>query len=309
MRVVFFGTPEPAALALDTLLASDHDVIVAVTQPDRPRGRSGKAVAPPVKERALAAGLPVLQPESPRGVGFAETLVGYDPDVGAVVAYGHLLPTDVLAVPKKGFVNVHFSLLPRYRGAAPVQRALMAGETETGVTTFLLEPTFDSGPILMVAREPIAPADTAGDLMGRLAPLGAELLVRTLDGLAAGTLKPQQQDDALATPAPKVKPEEGAIDWARPATELADLVRGLNPAPGAFTALKGRRLKVWRATPVQGSTGGAPGAVVDLGKDRLAVGTGDGLLELLEVQLEGSKRLNADEFLRGHRPAPGEMLG
>lgn len=308
MRVVFFGTPEPAAVALDKLLGSTHDVAAVVTQPDRPRGRSGKAVAPPVKERALAASLPVLQPEGPRSEGFTVSLAAYEPDVGAVVAYGHLLPTDVLVVPKKGFVNVHFSLLPRYRGAAPVQRAVMAGETETGVTTFLLEPTFDSGPILLAAKEPIAATDTAGDLMARLAPIGAELLVRTLDELAAGTLEPQIQNDSLASPAPKVKPEEGVLDWTRPAAELANLVRGLNPAPGAHTMFRGKRLKIWRVSPVA-STAAAPGGLLDLGKDRIGVSTSEGVLELLEVQLEGSKRLNTDVFLRGHRPQQGEILG
>lgn len=307
MRVVFFGTPEPAALALDALFASEHEVVAAVTQPDRPRGRSGRALPPPVKDRALAAGVPVLQPESARDAGLAESLAAHGPDVGAVVAYGNLLPHDLLAVPPKGFVNVHFSLLPRYRGAAPVQRAVMAGETETGVTTFLLEPTFDSGPILLAEREPIAPEDTAGTLMERLAPIGAGLLVRTLDGLAAGSLDPQPQDPSLATPAPKVKPEEGEIDWTRTAAELSNLVRGLNPAPGAFTTFRGRRLKVWRAAPIAGE--GAPGTVVELGKDRMRVATADGILELLEVQLEGSKRLNTDAFLRGHRPDPGETLG
>ena len=225
-----------------------------------------------------------------------------------MVAYGHLLPTDVLVVPKKGFVNVHFSLLPRYRGAAPVQRAVMAGETETGVTTFLLEPTFDSGPILLAAKEPIAATDTAGDLMARLAPIGAELLVRTLDELAAGTLEPQIQNDSLASPAPKVKPEEGVLDWTRPAAELANLVRGLNPAPGAHTMFRGKRLKIWRVSPVA-STAAAPGGLLDLGKDRIGVSTSEGVLELLEVQLEGSKRLNTDVFLRGHRPQQGEILG
>jgi methionyl-tRNA formyltransferase len=264
-------------------------------------------MASPVKERAHAAGLQVLQPESPRDAGFADALSAFAPDVGAVVAYGHLLPREVLAVPAKGFVNVHYSLLPRYRGAAPVQRAVMAGESETGVTTFLLEPTFDSGPILMVERVPVAPEDTAGTLMDRLAPIGATLLVRTLDGLASGRLIPQPQDETLATPAPKVMPEEGEIDWTRPAAELANLVRGLNPAPGAFTRYRGKRLKVWRAATTEGS--GVPGSIVDLEEHRLRVAAGEGVLDLLEVQLEGSKRLETLEFLRGHRLETKEKLG
>jgi len=307
VRVVFFGTPYPAAVALDVLLDSRHEVAAAVTQPDRPRGRSGTPVPPPVKERALAAGLPILQPEGPRDPGFAESLASYDPEVCTVVAYGHILPPDVLAVPTRGFVNVHFSLLPRYRGAAPVQRAVMAGETETGVTTFLLEPTLDTGPILMMAREPIVPHDTAGTLMQRLAVAGGRLLVETLDGLANATLRPQSQDARSATPAPKVRPEDGAIDWSASAAQIVNLVRGLNPAPGAYTTFRGKRLKVWRAAIVPGAA--APGEIVELGKDRFRVGARDGVVELLEVQLEGSKRLEADTFMRGHHPKPGEILG
>lgn len=315
MRVVFFGTPEPAAIALDALLDSRHEVAAVVTQPDRPRGRSGTPVQPPAKERALADGLPVLQPETPRAPGFAEALAAYAPDVCAVVAYGHILPAEVLAVPKRGFVNVHFSLLPRYRGAAPVQRAVMAGETETGVTTFLLEPTLDTGPTLSVAREPIGPDDTAGTLMERLAVLGARLLIETLDGLEAGTLAPQTQDPRLATPAPKVKPEEGKVDWSHSAPEIADRVRGLNPAPGAYSNFRDKRLKIWRARVYDPAPGGPvvakgpPGSVVDLGKDRFGVATGDGVLELLEVQQEGHKRLDAGAFVRGHHPKIGEVLG
>jgi methionyl-tRNA formyltransferase len=311
VRVVFFGTPEPAAVALDALLDSRHDVAAVVTQPDRPRGRSGTPVPPPAKERALAAGLPVLQPETPREPGFADALGSYAPDVCAVVAYGHILPSEVLAVPMRGFVNVHFSLLPRYRGAAPVQRAVMAGETETGVSTFLLEPTLDTGPILAVAREPIAPDDNAGTLMERLAALGARLLVETLDGLETGTLSPQTQDPLLATAAPKVKPEEGRIDWSRSAGQIANHVRGLNPAPGAYSAFRDKRLKIWRAQAQEGTRTGnpPPGSVVDLGKDRFGVAAGDGVLELLEVQQEGNKRLDAGAFVRGHHPKIDEVLG
>lgn len=309
MNVVFFGTPEPASVALAALLDSTHDVAAVVTQPDRPKGRSGRPVPSPVKERALEAGLAVLQPASPRDAGFAEELARIAPDVCAVVAYGHILPPEVLAVPPRGFVNVHFSLLPRYRGAAPVQRAVMAGETETGVTTFLLEPTLDTGPILSVAPEPIAPDDTSATLMGRLAAAGARLLIETLDAMEAGTLHPLSQDPALATPAPKIKPEEGLIHWSRPAKEIADLVRGLNPAPGAYTSFRGKRLKVWRAAPVEATEAAPPGSVLPSGKDAFVVATGDGGLALLEVQLEGGKRLAAADFVRGHAPKKSEILG
>jgi methionyl-tRNA formyltransferase len=309
LRVVFFGTPEPAAAALDALLGSRHAVAAVVTQPDRPRGRSGTPQPPPVKVRALEAGLPVLQPGSPRDEGFATTLAGFAPDVCAVVAYGHILPADVLSVPPRGFVNVHFSLLPRYRGAAPVQRALMAGETETGVSTFLLEPTLDTGPVLIILREVIRDDDTAASLMDRLAEIGARALVETLDGLEAGTLHPSPQDPSEATPAPKVKPEEGEIDWRLPADRIVNLVRGTNPAPGAYTTLDGKRLKVWRARAADQPTQGAPGAVVHLGKGRTGVASGTGVVELVEVQLEGGKRLDVDAFTRGHPLKEGTVLG
>jgi methionyl-tRNA formyltransferase len=305
VRVAFFGTPEPAANVLDALHDSQHEVVVAVTQPDRPRGRSGAPLPPPVKQRALAHGIPVLQPETPKDDGFVAGLATFAPDVGAVVAYGHLLPPDVLALPPRGSVNVHFSLLPRHRGAAPVQRAIMAGETETGVTIFRLEPAFDTGPILAVAAEPIATDDTAGSVMDRLVAAGARLLVSTLDHLEFAPMPGRIQDPALATPAPKVRPEEGEIDWTHPPGEIANLVRALNPAPGAYTTYRGKRLKVWRARPAEGT--GRPGAVLD--PDRFAVAAGEGSVELVEVQLEGSKRLDATEFVRGHRPRVGETLG
>ena len=308
MRVSFFGTPEPAAVALDELLGSRHDVAAVVTQPDRPRGRSGRPQPPPVKERAERAGIPVMQPSSPREEGFAAELATFAPEACAVVAYGHILPPEVLSVPERGFVNVHFSLLPRYRGAAPVQRAIMAGESETGISTFLLEPTLDTGPVLLVAREPIHLDDTSGTLMERLAIVGARLLVETLDGIETGTLRPQPQDPGLASPAPKVRPEEGEIDWSKPATQIVNLVRGLNPAPGAYTTFRGRRLKVWRAAAVAGEQG-TPGLILDAGKDRFAVAAGEGSIELIEVQLEGSKRLDADAFMHGHRLQRGETLG
>lgn len=311
MRVAFFGTPAPATVALDALLASTHEVVAAVTRPDRPRGRSGAPLPSPVKERALAAGLELLQPDGPRDPGFAKRLASCAPAACAVVAYGHILPTDVLAVPPKGTVNVHFSLLPRYRGAAPVQRAIMAGERQTGVTTFLLEPTLDTGPVLLQVPEPISPDDTAGTLTERLAPVGARLLVETLDGLEAGSLAPRPQDAALATPAPKVSPDEGALDWTLPAANLVNLIRGLNPAPGAFTSFRGRRVKLWlaRLAPEAAAEPGAsPGRILFLGKERFAVACGEGALEPLELQPEGGRRMSAAEFARGRRPSPDDRF-
>ena len=307
MRLVFFGTPAPAAVALDTLLGSRHEVAAVVTQPDRPRGRSGKPFPSEAKQRAAAAGVPVLQPASPRDAGFAEQLAAYRPDVAAIVAYGHILPPDVLAVPAKGTVNVHFSLLPAYRGAAPVQRAIMAGEEETGVTTFLLEPTLDTGPILRQVRERIDPTDSTGTLLERLAPIGARVLVETLDALEAGTAEPMPQDPSRASPAPKIKPEEGAIDWSRPAAEIVNLIRALDPAPGAYASFRGKRTKLWRARVVAAPVS-TPGAVLDAGKDRLVISAGDAAVEVLELQLEGAKRLEVPAFVRGHRPKTDETF-
>lgn len=306
MRVVFFGTPEPAALTLEELVTSAHGVAAVVTRPDRPKGRGRALAAPPVKEVAARSRIPVLQPESPKEEGFAEALRGFSPDALAVVAYGHILPAGVLEVAPA--VNVHFSLLPRYRGAAPVQRALMDGATETGVTTFLLERTLDTGPILLVERVAVGPEETAGELLARLAPLGAQMLVRTLDGLAAGSLRPAPQDPALASPAPKIGPEEARIDWSAAAARLADLVRALNPSPGAWTTFRGRRLTVWRGRAVSGGDGGA-GSVVATGREAFAVRAGEGALEPLEVQPEGKRRMSAGEFVRGYRPRSGERLG
>ena len=307
MRIVFFGTPEPAAIALDEVLRSGHEVAALVTQPDRPRGRSGAPRPSPAKQRAVDAGTPVLQPTSPRDDDFAETLLTYAPDACAVVAYGHILPPEVLAVPPKGTVNVHYSLLPAYRGAAPVQRAIMAGETDTGVTTFLLEPTIDTGPMLFQVRERIGPDDSSGSLLARLAPIGARLLVKTLDAIEAGTARPISQDATRASPAPKVRPGEGAIDWTRPAAEIVDRIRALDPSPGAYASFRGKRIKLWRARIAEGVPS-QPGTVVDLGKERLGVSAGDGVVELLEVQLEGAKRLESAAFVRGHRPEPGETV-
>lgn len=301
MRVVFLGTPEPAAVALETLLASTHEVVAVVTQPDRPQGR-GRAVAPPpVKEIALARGLEVHQPETPNTAEFVAWLRERAPQALAVVAYGHILKPDLLAVAPA--VNVHFSLLPRYRGAAPVQRALMDGVAETGVTTFLLEPTVDTGPALMAEAVEVGPEETAGELLARLAPVGARLLVASLDVLQSGTAAGVPQDSALACPAPKIKPEETRIRWEDPAARIANLVRALNPSPGAWSTFRGKRLNIWRARAVPGDA--APGEV---GPGAFAVGSGEGSVLLVEVQPEGKRRMSGEDFARGYRPAPGECL-
>jgi len=303
MRVVFMGTPEVSVPALRALLDSSHDVAAVVTQPDKPRGRGRGVSASPVKLLAEEHGLPVLQPVSPKDEAFADALSVFEPQALAVVAYGHILPRAILAIAPA--MNAHFSLLPRYRGAAPVQRALMDGVTETGVSVFMLEPTVDTGPVVAVERIDVARDQTAGELLEQLAPIGARLLVRALDDLERGTLEAIPQSDLDASPAPKIKPEEAEIDWSRPGRDLANLVRALNPRPGAFTTAAGKRLIVWRARAVDGS--GPPGAVLSTDPG-LIVATGTGALELDEVQLEGKRSLPAPEFVRGRRLEIGRPL-
>ncbi|HEX9697108.1 MAG TPA: methionyl-tRNA formyltransferase [Actinomycetota bacterium] len=306
MRVAFFGTPDVAAVALRRLITSPHDVVVAVTQPDRPRGRSGTPQAPPAKQVALDAGIPVLQPDTPKQDGFAVELAAFAPDACGVVAYGHLIPPVVLSVPPRGTYNAHFSLLPRYRGAAPVQRAIIDGETRTGVCVFLLEPTLDTGPILERAEVTIEDDDTTGTLLARLGPIGAEALVRTFDAVEAGTASPQPQDDAEATPAPKIQPGEAEIDWRLPAERIRNLIRALNPNPGAYTTFRGKRLKIWVATP--GDETGEPGSAI-LTDEGFAIAAGSGSIHPIEVQPEGKRRMTGGEFARGARPQTGTHFG
>ncbi len=304
MEVAFFGTPGQAVPSLDALIASRHEVVVVVTQPDRPRGR-GRTVTPsPVKEVALAHGIPVLQPPSPTQDGFAEELRGFGPAAIAVVAYGHLLPIPVLEVAPA--MNVHFSLLPAYRGAAPVQRALMDGVDETGVSVFLLEPTMDTGPVVARRSVAVGPEDTAGMVFERLAPIGARLLCAALDGLEDGTLEPQPQDNAAASPARKITRDDALIDWERPAERVADLVRALNPRPGAYTFFRGKRLMVWAVRLAE--DGGAAGTVLATDAEP-TVACGTGAVALSEVQPEGKRRMAGDEFTRGYRPEVGMRLG
>ncbi|MFP5225196.1 MAG: methionyl-tRNA formyltransferase [Actinomycetota bacterium] len=302
MRVVFFGTPEVAAVALQALLASHHEVIAVVTQPDRPSGRGRAPQASPVKATAERAGILVLQPEDPKQESFAEQLRALRPDSLAVVAYGHILAEHVLAIAPA--VNAHFSLLPAYRGAAPVQRALMAGETETGVTVFRLEPSVDSGPILRTATVQINEADDAGSLLDKLAPIAADTLIDALDAVAAGE-PGHPQDASKASPAPKIKPSDQVIDWSEPARAIVGRVRGLSPKPGAYTTYRGKRLLVRRASLADAPTDArTPGAI-----DGTVVSAGEGAVELLEVQPEGKRRMTGEEFVRGYRPGTGTILG
>lgn len=289
--------------SLRALLESDIEVPLVVTNPDRPAGRKLELHAPPVKDAALEAGVEVLQPDKARDPDFQERLRATEPDVAAVVAYGKILPASLLEVPRLGFVNLHFSLLPAYRGAAPVQRALMDGVDETGVTIMVLTEGMDEGPILAMERAAVGPDETTGELGERLARDGAPLLVDTLRAFAAGEVQPQEQDHDRATYASKITSQEARIDWSLPAKTIHDLARGLNPAPGAWTTFRGNRLKVLRTRVTEGPAG-RPGEVT---ADDLIV-TGDGALELVEVQPAGKRAMPGDDLFRGLRPAPGEAM-
>jgi methionyl-tRNA formyltransferase len=303
MRVLFYGTPAFALPTLRALLAR-HRVVAAVTQPDRPRDRGQRARASRVKTVALEHGIPVHQPARLRDAGWSERLAEHAADVAVVVAFGQILPGAILDVPARGSINVHASLLPRYRGAAPIAWAIIRGERETGITTFQMDTGMDTGPVLLQRPTPIGSDETAGELAERLAVLGAEVLLETLDRL--DTLTPRPQDAGAATFAPRLRKEDGVLDWTQPAAALAARVRGLNPWPGAVTLAPGGRLVIWRARAIAGE--GEPG-VLAAAEGRLAVGTGAGLLEPIEVQPENRRAMDWSAYLRGARLGPGDTLG
>jgi methionyl-tRNA formyltransferase len=308
LRVAFFGTPAFAVPTLEALLASAHDVVGVVTQPDRPRGRGHKTTDAPVKVRAMAAGLPILQPSTLKDPGFLREFIALRPDLGVVAAYGRILPESLLAMPRLGLINVHASLLPRYRGAAPVHRAVIAGERETGVTIMQVVKELDAGPILAVRRLAIGDDSTSEDVERALAVLGASLLVEVADRLSTGPLAGTPQAEREATYARRLTKEDGVVNWARSARDIHNLIRGLHPWPHAFTFFDGARLILRRsAVPGIGSTD-APGTIVAARGDELRVATGDGLLDLREVQAEGKRPLTAREFLAGHHVPPGSRF-
>jgi methionyl-tRNA formyltransferase len=321
VRVVYFGTPAAAVPPLEALLDSGHQVVAVVTRPDRPRDHQRGTPAPsPVKQAAVAAGLPVLEPRSGRDPELPARLRELDADVGCACAFGYLLPPEVLDAVPNGIVNLHFSLLPAYRGAAPVQRALLDGAAVTGVTSFVIDAGMDTGPLLLAAEVPIHPDEDAGALTARLAEVAGRLAVETFDALESGRVRPRPQPRDGASLAPKVRPEEARLDFTRPAAELANAVRAFTPAPGAWTTHRGRRLKVIRARPAPGGSGGALSAPPDdrglapgrlaVGPDgRLLVGAADRPLELVEVRREGRRAMSGAEFVRGARLGPEEWLG
>lgn len=309
MRLVFAGTPEVAVPALDALLASDrHEVVAVVTRPDATAGRGRKLLAGPVAQRAEEAGIEVLKPARPRDEDFLARLREIAPDCCPVVAYGALLPKSALDVPTHGWVNLHFSLLPAWRGAAPVQHSVMAGDEVTGASTFLIEQGLDSGPVYGVITEEIRPADTSGDLLGRLAVSGARLLTATMDGIERGDLVARPQPADGVTLAPKITVEDAAVDWAAPALRVDRLIRGCEPAPGAWTLVDGERLKLGPVRLVPDRTDLAPGELA-VAKNAVYAGTGSHAVELGEVQPQGKKRMPAAAWARGVRLAPGTTLG
>lgn len=324
MRILFWGTPDFAVPSLRALLGEGHEVVGVVTQPDRPAGRGRRPRPAPVKEAALEEGIPVLTPEAPMGEGFLETLEALAPEVSVVVAYGHILRPEVLGLPPRGSVNVHASLLPELRGAAPIHWAVVRGHERTGVTVMQMTEGMDEGPILLQREVPIAPDDTTAALHHRLSEVGAEALVETLALMEAGALEPREQDHERATYAPKIDRETARVEWNRPARDVVNLIRGMSSVPGAWTTLEGEPVKLFQArvgmdravedgaTVEEGSGAAAPaepGTVLVAGPDRgLVVAAGDGPVAVREVQPPGKRRMEARAWLRGGGPRSGDRF-
>jgi len=308
LRIAFFGTPRFAVPTLERILASRHAVVGVVTQPDRPRGRGQKTSDSPVKACALAAGVPVWQPTALKDPETLTRFASLGADIGVVAAYGRILPETLLAIPARGMINVHASLLPRHRGAAPVHRAIIAGDNETGVTIMRVVKALDAGPMLATVRRRIEDAETSEDVEQSLAVLGADLLVSTLDDLARGAAHEESQDDSAATYAHRLTKDDGIVSWARPARDIHNLIRGLHPWPHAFTFHWGHRLILHHAVPHESAVTEPPGTIIAAHGDDLRVATGFGALRIVALQAEGKRVMTAREFLAGHPMAAGELL-
>ncbi len=307
-KIIFMGTPEFAVPTLAALHRSPHELQLVVTRPDRPRGRGRRSAPPAVKIAAAQLGCEILQPESVKSDAFYEQMAALDFDFFVIVAFGQIIPERVLRVPRQASVNVHASLLPRYRGPAPIQWAIINREERTGVTTMFMDAGMDTGDILLQAEEPIRPDDTSESLHARLAELGARTLLETLARFADGDIRPRKQDDSLATYAPMLKKADGLIDWNRPAVEIEAFIRGVNPWPGAFTHFGHRQLKIYRAAVLAGPCDLPPGTVARGFDGELRVATADGFLLPQEVQLASCKRLPIGQFLCGCKMPPGTIL-
>jgi len=308
MRVIFMGTPEFAVPSLEALLKSDDQVVGIITQPDRPKGRGQSLTSSPIKLIAERERLPLLQPTKMKDPGFLDALRAWKPDLITVAAFGRILPPLILNLPPKGCINVHGSLLPKYRGAGPIQWAIINGETETGISTMLMDEGMDTGAILLQERLPINVEDTAGTLSTRLAEVGGRLLIKTITQLKAGTLVPRQQDHSQATMAPLLKKEDGVIDWAMSAVAIANRIRGLTPWPGAYTFAGKERWTIWRTEAIAEQENGLPGTVTQVTKDAVHVATGNGVLVLREVQPANRRRMTVSEYLAGHPISVGCIL-
>jgi methionyl-tRNA formyltransferase len=306
MKLVYMGTPQFAVQPLLALVEAGHEVVAVVTRIDKPAGRGRTVAAPAVKRAALERGLPVYQPKRVREPEFIETLKALGPEAIVVAAYGQILPKEILTLPKYGCINIHASLLPRYRGAAPITWAIVRGETETGNTIMQMDEGMDTGAILLQERIPIGSNDTAGTLTEKLSQQGARLITTALPLIASGKLTPTTQDGSRATVAPLLKKEDGRIDWERGAQEIHDRVRGMNPWPGAYTVLDNKTVKLLETAVADGTA--EPGRLFEKDRNTLAAGTGDGLLLLLTIQPEGKKAMSAAEFLRGHRGIEGKKF-
>ena len=307
LRIVFFGTPAFAVPSLDALIvARPHQVVCVVTQPDRPRGRGHKTSDAAVKARALAAGLPVLQPERMKDPAFLDQLAALHADLGVVAAYGRILTDDILAIPRLGMINVHASILPTYRGAAPVHRAVIAGESSTGVTIMRVVKALDAGPTIVKEHHPIGPDETSDEVERALARIGARLVVPAVDLLARNNAAEYPQDEALATYAHRLTKDDGVIDWSWPALRVHNLIRGLHPWPHAFSFLHGKRFILLRSEANPPYPPSPPGTILEADGDRLIIATGDGLLRIVEIQAEGKRPMTVRDFLAGHRLAAGD---
>lgn len=309
MRILFAGTPDFAAECLKALLNSEHEICAVYTQPDRPAGRGRKLTPSPVKQLALEHQLPVEQPLNFKSEDSLQTLAAYDADLMVVVAYGLLLPQKVLDTPKLGCINVHASLLPRWRGAAPIQRAILAGDTESGVGIMKMEAGLDTGPVLLEARCPINETDTAQDLHDRLAALGAETLLQSLDDVESRLKQAQPQDESQSTYARKLDKQEALIDWQRPAAEILRQINAFNPWPVAQTQWQGDTMRIWRAQLGDRIRSGQPGEIIAVGKQGLDVQTADGILRITQLQLPGKRAMQVRDFLNANTIDVGDVLG